>query len=73
MSVLESWEGVRVWVMPERRKIEFWVLQSEECYKLDVAFEDVLETVGCCLDGKKVNAVLLKVCCFLCKRFSCFC
>ncbi|KAH7528494.1 hypothetical protein FEM48_Zijuj05G0078100 [Ziziphus jujuba var. spinosa] len=61
MSVLESWKGVRAWVMPERRKIEFWVWQSEECYKLEIAFEDVLESVGCCLGGEKVNAILLRL------------
>ncbi|GAU25806.1 hypothetical protein TSUD_222640 [Trifolium subterraneum] len=25
MSVLETWEGVRSWVMPERNRLEFWV------------------------------------------------
>ncbi|KAK7861322.1 rna-dependent rna polymerase 2 [Quercus suber] len=42
MSVLESWEGVRVWVMPERQRVEFWVWQGSECYRLEIMFHDVL-------------------------------
>ncbi|GAV63008.1 RdRP domain-containing protein [Cephalotus follicularis] len=61
LYVLESWEGVRAWVMPERRKVEFWVWQNEECYKVEVMFEDVLEAVGCCLAGDTLNALLLKL------------
>lgn len=61
MSALESWEGVRTWVMPDRRRVEFWVWPGEECYKLEIAFEDVLEAVGCCLASQKLNALLLKV------------
>ncbi|KAL5544244.1 hypothetical protein UlMin_008028 [Ulmus minor] len=61
MSVLESWKGVRGWVMPERRRIEFWVSHRDECYKLEIMFEDILESIGCCLDGEKVNALLLKL------------
>ena len=64
MSVLESWEAVRGWVMPERRKVEFWVCHGGECYKLEIWFEDILETNGYCLGGgDKLNALLLKVCC----------
>ncbi|KAK4568483.1 hypothetical protein RGQ29_004046 [Quercus rubra] len=44
MSVLDSWEGVRVWVMPERERVEFWVWQGGECYKLEIMFHDILET-----------------------------
>jgi RNA-dependent RNA polymerase len=65
MSVLESWEGVRVWVMPERGRVEFWVWQSGECYKVEVLFQDVLEADRCCLGGTDVNALLLKVWDFL--------
>lgn len=64
MSVLESWEGVRVWVMPERGRVEFWVWQGGECYKMEVLFPDVLEAVGCGSEGEDVNALLLKVCLF---------
>ncbi|KAL3512903.1 hypothetical protein ACH5RR_025620 [Cinchona calisaya] len=61
MSVLESWDGVKVWVMPERKILEFWLSHCGECYKLEVQFGDVLESCQCCLDGQKPNAVLLKL------------
>lgn len=62
LCVLEYWEGVRGWVMPERRRIEFWIRVGQEFrYKLVVEFEDILEAVGYPLDGDKVNAVVLKV------------
>ncbi|KAL5747244.1 hypothetical protein ACOSP7_024244 [Xanthoceras sorbifolium] len=71
LCVLESWEGVRGWLMPERNRVEFWVSKNEEkeacCYKMEVLFEDVLEAVGCCSDGDggggggKFNGVLLKL------------
>ncbi|KAK9278022.1 hypothetical protein L1049_027579 [Liquidambar formosana] len=62
MSVLESWEGVKVYIMPERKRVEFWVSLGKECYKLDIQFEDVWEAFGCCLGGEKQpNALLLKV------------
>lgn len=71
MCNLEAWNRVRTWVMPERRRVEFWVWPGKdsedpekclECYKLEIAFEDVLEAVGCCLGGQKLNALLLKAC-----------
>lgn len=65
---LERWRRVRVWLMPERRRVEFWVWVEEECYKLEVGFDDVVESVGCCLGGDgggaggtRVNALLLTV------------
>ncbi|KAG5230124.1 RNA-dependent RNA polymerase [Salix suchowensis] len=62
LCVLEYWEGVRGWVMPERRRIEFWIRVGQEFrYKLVVEFEDILEAVGYPLDGDKVNAVVLKL------------
>ncbi|KAL6997199.1 RNA-dependent RNA polymerase 2 [Sarracenia purpurea var. burkii] len=63
MSVLESWEGVKAWIMPERKILEFWVDHGGECYKLELQFDYVLETIGCRLDGddEAPNAVLLKL------------
>lgn len=61
MSVLESWDGVKAWVMPERRRVEFWVWHENQCYKLEVMFEEILETTGYALGGEKLNALLLKV------------
>ncbi|KAM6594262.1 hypothetical protein CsatA_001965 [Cannabis sativa] len=61
MSVLESWESVRAWVMPERGRVEFWVWQGEECYKLEIRFEDILESVGYYSDGGNLFSILLKL------------
>ncbi|TYG92043.1 hypothetical protein ES288_A12G311500v1 [Gossypium darwinii] len=61
LRVLERWEGVRGWIMPERRRLEFWVWTDGECYKLDFLFDDLFETVGCCFDGSACNALLLRV------------
>ncbi|KAH6798985.1 RNA-dependent RNA polymerase 2 [Perilla frutescens var. frutescens] len=63
MGILESWDGVKLWVMPDRKKIDFFVDHEGESYKLEVQYGDVLESVGCFLegDGKKVDAILLKL------------
>lgn len=61
MSVLETWDGVKTWIMPERRSLEFWFCNGGESYKLEVQFGDVLESCECCLDSQKADAVLLKV------------
>ncbi|XP_054806815.1 RNA-dependent RNA polymerase 2 [Prosopis cineraria] len=61
MSVLESWEGVRGWIMPERERAEFWVWQEKECYKLEIIFQDILETNGYFIGEGKLNALLLKL------------
>lgn len=47
--------------MPERKRVEFWVWQSGECYKMEVPFQDIVESVGCCLESGNVNALLLKI------------
>ncbi|XP_065876219.1 RNA-dependent RNA polymerase 2 [Euphorbia lathyris] len=62
LCVLESWDGVRGWVMPERRMVEFWFWVEKECYKLQIRFEDILESVHCCLEGDdQMNALLVKL------------
>ncbi|XP_057952137.1 RNA-dependent RNA polymerase 2 [Malania oleifera] len=62
MSVLGSWERVRAWVMPERKRVEFWLEVGKVYYKLEIHFEDLLEASGCCLGGEgKSNAILLKL------------
>ncbi|KDP31126.1 hypothetical protein JCGZ_11502 [Jatropha curcas] len=61
LCVLESWEDVRGWLMPERRRVEFWLWVDKDCYKVEIRFEDVKDAVGFCLGGDKVNAVLLKL------------
>lgn len=62
---LESWKDVRTWVMPERRRVEFWVRKEADGvwkYKVEIMFEDILESIAYCLGGEKLNALLLKVC-----------
>ncbi|XP_051136633.1 RNA-dependent RNA polymerase 2 [Andrographis paniculata] len=61
-GILERWNGVEVWVMPERRKVEWFVNHEEESYKLEVQFGDVLETRPCSIGGKD-DAILLKLNC----------
>ncbi|KAG8378944.1 hypothetical protein BUALT_Bualt07G0037200 [Buddleja alternifolia] len=62
MGILESWDGVKMWIMPERKKVEMFVNHEGECYKLEVNFGDVWETNGCSLDGGdgNVDAILMK-------------
>ncbi|KAL9672087.1 hypothetical protein QQ045_028335 [Rhodiola kirilowii] len=63
MCGLECWEGVRAWVMPERKRIEFWVVVEAECYKVEIPFQHVMEAVMCSLgDGARLqNGILLKI------------
>ncbi|CAI9108920.1 OLC1v1008628C2 [Oldenlandia corymbosa var. corymbosa] len=61
MTVLESWYGVKFWVMRERKAIEFWLTYGEDTYKLEVQFHDVLESCECSLNAQKSRAVLLKL------------
>lgn len=59
---LEKWGGVRCWVIEEKRRVELWVWESGDCYKCEVRFEDIVETVPCCLNGvSEINAFLLRV------------
>ncbi|KAF5758560.1 putative RNA-directed RNA polymerase [Helianthus annuus] len=61
MSVLESWSGVKSWVLPERKSVEFWVSCCGEVYRLELQFSDVLEAFSCCVEAQEPNAVLLKL------------
>ncbi|XP_043725101.1 RNA-dependent RNA polymerase 2 [Telopea speciosissima] len=61
MNVLESWKGVKAEIMPERGKIEFWVVEGKECYRLEVQFGDVLASSGYRLGGKEPNALLVEL------------
>eukprot|EP00268_Persea_americana_P039530 TRINITY_DN3910_c0_g1_i9.p1 TRINITY_DN3910_c0_g1~~TRINITY_DN3910_c0_g1_i9.p1 ORF type:complete len:976 (+),score=148.08 TRINITY_DN3910_c0_g1_i9:410-3337(+) len=64
MSVLESWRVVKAELMPERKRVEFWVGVGEgngECYRLEIQFGDLVGVFGCGLRGGKSNALLLKV------------
>ncbi|URE25805.1 RNA-dependent RNA polymerase [Musa troglodytarum] len=61
MEVFGVWEGVRAEIMPERKKLELFVDQSGEKYKLEVMFGDIIASCGCCLDGSESNAILLQL------------
>ena len=62
LCVVESLEVVvKGRVMPERKTIVFWVGHGREGYKLEVLFEYVVESIGCCLVVEANNVVLLKV------------
>ncbi|KAL5723649.1 RNA-directed RNA polymerase [Ranunculus cassubicifolius] len=60
-SVLEKWGDVKVGFLPERKKIEFLVVELGVSYKLVVQFDDILGSSGRCLDGEETNAVLFKL------------
>ncbi|KAI3765806.1 hypothetical protein L2E82_15850 [Cichorium intybus] len=61
MCVLESWEDVKAWVLPERKSLEFWVTHCGDFYRLELQFSDVLEASPCCIDSEEPIAVLLKL------------
>ncbi|KAL5064676.1 hypothetical protein RYX36_026413 [Vicia faba] len=61
MTVLHSWEGVQGWIMPERNRLDFLVTHNDQCFKLEIPFENMLECDGYCSDDSKPNALLLKL------------
>ncbi|XP_019456854.1 PREDICTED: RNA-dependent RNA polymerase 2 isoform X2 [Lupinus angustifolius] len=62
MSVVESWEGVKGWVMPERKRVEFWVPHGGNFYKLEIMFDHILEAHGYSFGGdSKINAIVFKL------------
>lgn len=61
MSVLESWKDVKTWIMPERKCIELWLNHGGECYRLEVQFDDVIESCECRLSDRDCCAVLLRL------------
>ncbi|KAF9626299.1 hypothetical protein IFM89_032148 [Coptis chinensis] len=61
LTVLEKWEDVKVEIMPDRKRVEFWVSEKGEVYKLEVQFEDILDTSVWYLDGEESNALLFKL------------
>ncbi|RZC69836.1 hypothetical protein C5167_032992 [Papaver somniferum] len=60
-NVLESWKSVKVDVLPEKHRVEFWVVENGETYKLVVQFGDVISSAGYCLGAEEANALLLKL------------
>ncbi|XP_078448155.1 RNA-dependent RNA polymerase 2 [Wolffia australiana] len=63
MAVLESWGGVRAELMPEREKLELFVVAEESSgsggsYRLDIMFSDIIESLLC---SATEPAILLKL------------
>ncbi|EPS65825.1 hypothetical protein M569_08951, partial [Genlisea aurea] len=63
MGILESWNGCKLWVLPERKKLLLFLDNEEESYKLEIQYGDICETHLCCSngDGDEINAILLKL------------
>lgn len=65
MEVLESWDMVRVEVIPERKKVLVFLEDGSRLYKLEIMFGDLLRCCGCFLGGKgkgsEQDSILLQV------------
>lgn len=61
MEVLQTWEGVRVELMPERQKMEVLLEQEGRFYKLETMFGDISGSFLCSVHEEKEPAILLKV------------
>jgi RNA-dependent RNA polymerase len=57
----DAWDGVRVEVIPGKRRVDLYLNHESQRYKLGVHFEDIGHCFGCSLDG--VRAILLQVSC----------
>ncbi|CAO2831835.1 unnamed protein product [Amaranthus hypochondriacus] len=62
MFVIETFEKVKFWVMPDRRVIEFYVDYDAKNFKLVVQFDDIFEGFGCHFDPHfEAPGILLKL------------
>ncbi|CAA6656073.1 unnamed protein product [Spirodela intermedia] len=61
MEVLETWEGVRVELMPERQKVELLLEQEGRLYKLEIMFGDISGSFICSVREERETAILLKL------------
>ncbi|KAL6845771.1 hypothetical protein ACP4OV_024346 [Aristida adscensionis] len=59
LEVAEAWDGVRAEVIPGKRRMDIYLEDESQRYKLEVLFEDINECFGCSLDG--AGAVLLQL------------
>ncbi|ERM99496.1 hypothetical protein AMTRI_Chr10g230970 [Amborella trichopoda] len=61
MSVIGSWNLVKAELMPERKRVDFYVSERGELFKLETRFEDIVETFGCQIGGTNFDAILLQI------------
>ncbi|KAM3229174.1 hypothetical protein ACQJBY_060217 [Aegilops geniculata] len=55
----DSWDSVRVEVIPGKRRIDLYLNQDSQMYKLEVFFEDIRNCYQCSFDG--AGAILLQL------------
>ncbi|VAH90349.1 unnamed protein product [Triticum turgidum subsp. durum] len=56
----DSWDSVRVEVIPGKRRIDLYLNHDSKMYKLEVFFEDIRNCYQCSFDG--AGAILLQRC-----------
>jgi hypothetical protein len=73
-QVIQSWNGVRVEIMPERNRIDIFLQNDGHKYKLEVYFHDIISSCGCKLSTEDASdssdAILLEVEIILCRIFN---
>ena len=63
-EVANSWDSVRVEVIPGKLRINLYLNHDSRRYKLEVFFEDIRNCYQCSFDG--AGAILLQVSCSRC-------
>ncbi|KAJ4801872.1 RNA-dependent RNA polymerase [Rhynchospora pubera] len=65
MEVIQSWDRVRVEIMPERYRIDIFLQHDGHKYKLEVYFHDIISSSGCKLPTEDAtnssDAILLEL------------
>ncbi|TVU14061.1 hypothetical protein EJB05_37507 [Eragrostis curvula] len=56
---IEAWDGVRAEIIPAKRRVDIYLAQDSDKYKLEVFFDDIRECFGCSVDG--TGAILLQL------------
>ncbi|VAH48598.1 unnamed protein product [Triticum turgidum subsp. durum] len=59
LEAADSWDGVRVEVIPAKRRIDLYLNHDSQRYKLEVFFEDIRNCYRCSFDG--ADAILLQL------------
>lgn len=61
MASYACWEIARAEVMPERGRVEFWVEDGGQVYRLEIHFGDIVSTHGLCFEDQNSDAILFRV------------